>query len=131
MKEFERFEWFEWFEWLGPSPTEPFNSASNAFVLRVAQEHEAPGLRHVEQLENSFDRIECVVEGVPHVRNVEIVPRETRVQALNRAADRHCGRVESEAVEHFQIGPGVPVGRNHGDPTKPAAVQVTRSLCLF
>ena len=79
LKEFERFEWFEWFEWLGPSPTEPFNSASNAFVLRVAQEHEAPGLRHVEQLENSFDRIECVVEGVPHMRNVEIVPRETRV----------------------------------------------------
>ena len=24
----KEFEWFEWFEWFGPSPIEPFNSAS-------------------------------------------------------------------------------------------------------
>ena len=24
----KEFEWFEWFEWFGPSPIEPFNSAT-------------------------------------------------------------------------------------------------------
>ena len=34
----KEFEWFEWFEWFGPSPIEPFNSASHmtsAMVQRV------------------------------------------------------------------------------------------------
>ena len=33
-------EWFEWFEWFGPSPIEPFNSASNDrdFARRVRGE---------------------------------------------------------------------------------------------
>ena len=26
----KEFEWFEWFEWFGPSPIEPFNSASRS-----------------------------------------------------------------------------------------------------
>ena len=28
----KEFEWFEWFEWFGPSPIEPFNSASNPYI---------------------------------------------------------------------------------------------------
>ena len=32
----KEFEWFEWFEWFGPSPIEPFNSANNGLLVRVA-----------------------------------------------------------------------------------------------